>query len=298
MPDYLAFRRVYRNDLFHVGKGHDDNPPGRGSGRYPWGSGKKGVKNRKYDSEYKLKKYTSPMRENLKNLPTQILQVIPGLNLIVAVKYSIDFINYRFDNKDYVKKEGMPEKIRDLKKKEEETSILDDMKKCNPRIGNQKGKINNCVNCTVAMEMRQRGYDVQARSSGKGTSGNAYKQWFKDAKMEHERYSKEKKESRKEYVNRSYDDLCNKIEKCGNGSRGCVLVTYDLSVGSGSGHAMYWKVDNGRVTFYDGQNNSIDKTDRVFALSDPSFGYSWYRLDNLKLKEAVTERVVSRKVGK
>lgn len=26
--------------LAHYGKGHDDNPPGRGSGRYPWGSGK------------------------------------------------------------------------------------------------------------------------------------------------------------------------------------------------------------------------------------------------------------------
>lgn len=28
------------NVLLHYGKGHDDNPPGRGSGRYPFGSGK------------------------------------------------------------------------------------------------------------------------------------------------------------------------------------------------------------------------------------------------------------------
>jgi hypothetical protein len=27
------------NDLMHYGKGHDDNPPGRGSGRWAWGSG-------------------------------------------------------------------------------------------------------------------------------------------------------------------------------------------------------------------------------------------------------------------
>ena len=27
------------NELFHVGVGHEDNPPGRGSGRYGWGSG-------------------------------------------------------------------------------------------------------------------------------------------------------------------------------------------------------------------------------------------------------------------
>jgi hypothetical protein len=26
-------------DILHYGKGHDDNPPGRGSGRYAWGTG-------------------------------------------------------------------------------------------------------------------------------------------------------------------------------------------------------------------------------------------------------------------
>lgn len=29
------------NYLMHSGKGHDENPPGRGSGRYPWGSGER-----------------------------------------------------------------------------------------------------------------------------------------------------------------------------------------------------------------------------------------------------------------
>lgn len=28
-------------ELFHAGVGHDKNPPGRGSGRYAWGSGKR-----------------------------------------------------------------------------------------------------------------------------------------------------------------------------------------------------------------------------------------------------------------
>lgn len=36
-----------RTDLLHYGKGHDDNPPGRGSGRYAWGSGKEGGRERK-----------------------------------------------------------------------------------------------------------------------------------------------------------------------------------------------------------------------------------------------------------
>lgn len=31
-------------DILHYGKGHDDSPPGRGSGRYAWGSGKTDAK--------------------------------------------------------------------------------------------------------------------------------------------------------------------------------------------------------------------------------------------------------------
>lgn len=31
---------ISENYLSHEGRGHDENPPGRGSGRYPWGSGK------------------------------------------------------------------------------------------------------------------------------------------------------------------------------------------------------------------------------------------------------------------
>jgi hypothetical protein len=31
-------------DIIHYGKGHDDNPPGRGSGRYGWGTTKSGKK--------------------------------------------------------------------------------------------------------------------------------------------------------------------------------------------------------------------------------------------------------------
>ena len=43
----MKFDDSYYGELFedsdvviHEGRGHDDNPPGRGSGLYPWGSGK------------------------------------------------------------------------------------------------------------------------------------------------------------------------------------------------------------------------------------------------------------------
>lgn len=37
----LEYDLEHSDFLMHYGKGHDDNPPGRGSGRYPYGSGKR-----------------------------------------------------------------------------------------------------------------------------------------------------------------------------------------------------------------------------------------------------------------
>jgi hypothetical protein len=41
MSEIYLITKPSDSDLLHFGKGHDDNPPGRGSGRYAWGSGEK-----------------------------------------------------------------------------------------------------------------------------------------------------------------------------------------------------------------------------------------------------------------
>lgn len=42
MRDEIYIGALFSSDyLAHYGKGHDDNPPGRGSGRYPYGSGER-----------------------------------------------------------------------------------------------------------------------------------------------------------------------------------------------------------------------------------------------------------------
>ena len=244
---------------------------------------------------YKLNRYTSPVREDAKyfakRLGVQIAAAfIPGLTTV----YNANVIRKSFstfDTKDYTKKEGSYEKLSDLKKKSTPTDVSDDLKKANPRLGHQKGKVNNCTFCTVAMEMRARGYDVQARSKAQGAvTEKLYANMFKDFKMERPKMERLPNESRKDYVNRSYDKLCNEIEKCGNGARGYVGIKYEKA---NSGHAMYWKVENNRVTFYDGQSGKTNP-DKIFALADPAY-HSYARLDNLKLNDGVTEAVVSRK---
>lgn len=73
MPDYLAFRRAYRNDLLHVGKGHDDNPPGRGSGRYPYGSGERPFQSEETSFYKESNKTIRTNRDGSKSFPKDFI---------------------------------------------------------------------------------------------------------------------------------------------------------------------------------------------------------------------------------
>lgn len=42
--------------IAHTGVGHDDGPPGRGSGRYPYGSGERPMQDMEYNRGERIKK--------------------------------------------------------------------------------------------------------------------------------------------------------------------------------------------------------------------------------------------------
>lgn len=149
------------------------------------------------------------------------------------------------------------------------------------------------MNCTVAMEMRRRGYDVIARSKAQGVKVLSYQDWFKDVSFNRPISEPEAGESRKSYANRVYNNMCNEIEKLGNGARGYITTTYESPIGTmtSNGHSMFWEVNGNKVEFWDPQQGN-NKTDKVFALSHPN-GYMWGRLDNLQLKPQVTETIRS-----
>ncbi len=287
-----------KNELYHYGIK-------RRSGRYPWGSGERpfqGENRSAIGSQNKIK-YESPASRKIKNVfitagintPLQTANmIIPGFGLIanpiITFANANNMLKNKFDKTDYFKKEGPPEKISELKIKNQESDSTKDLKSVNPRIGQQKGRINNCLNCTAAMEMRARGYDVVARSSGSGDLAGIWKGIFKDAKIENPRVERIKGETRKEWVTKAFDNFCNQIEKNGEGSRGSAMFMYEKM--NGSGHSIFWKVENGTVVFYDGQCKKINNTN-LFSLSDPN-SYMFVRLDNLKLNgDNISTMVVS-----
>lgn len=283
------------NELYHYGIK-------RRSGRYPYGSGARPYQSEKKSKLEGLQKYKSPTSKIIKNYAKMGLNhflayLIPGYGLL----YNANQINtYRksvLDRKNYFKKEGEPEKLSELKKKKTEDSVYDDLKVVNKRIGKQKGKINNCVNCSISMEMRRRGYDVVARSSASGVAVTRFNDLFENPKIVHQKSTSSQSDfkNRKNYMDSRYDEFCQDIASDGDGARGAFVFNYDKMLGSATGHCIFYEVNGKTVNFYDGQSGkSGGNVDSLISISDPN-SWSYIRLDNLNLKNDITETVVSRK---
>lgn len=258
-----------------------------------------GYKDTKLQSgEYKINKYKNPTLERIR-MQMQVdglwaaigiaSQFIPGL----AIASSIGMKARRtyYEKKNWYKKEGPPEELKNLKKQVTKTTIDDDLKTTNTRKKKQGG-VSNCVNCTVNMEMRRRGYDTIARSAGMGQYTSAWKQWFdikdSDIKFIQKGDLKNKTLNRKKYANEQYNKLMNELEKQGDGARGYLGIDYE---GFNSGHAMFWEVTNGKAAIYDGQSGKTN-VDNVISLADPD-SYRYIRLDNKKVKPEVTMMIRS-----
>lgn len=290
--EIISLGGVAMNELYHYGIK-------RRSGRYPYGSGDRPHQHDgRISGNYRIKNYSSPLARKVSSGVISVgvniaSMFIPGFGLAWNANVIRTQIKHNYDWKDYYKKEGQPEKLSDLKKKQNKTTVSEDLKEINQRTGlTKKGRVNNCVCCSVAMELRQRGYDVISRSRGSGVTRNEWFNMFENIKFKNPTIEKERGESRRNKINRSYNNLCNSIEKEGEGSRGCMLIQYEKGK---SGHAFNWEVRNGRVQFMDSQSNSMD-LDKIFSLADPN-SYTYARLDNLKLKSDVTEFVMSNKKG-
>lgn len=172
-------------------------------------------------------------------------------------------------------------------------SVEDSYKKTNERYP-AFGTTNNCIACSMTMELRQRGYDVHARMFADGVDGEKMLQeCFKDPKIDYVsikspyggQISEEQKplyvESIKKAIGAEY----------GDGARGMAMIQWE---GVPIGHAIYFTVENGKAVFYDGQDGArnsgdVDAMLRTCDLTNVRIA----RLDNLELNDKIGEAVIS-----
>lgn len=258
---------------------------------YPIGEGRKQAS--KLIVGYEPLKYKSKTGRVLKDFGIAMARqtaamLIPGAATAMNAKSIADFTKHNLDSKDYVKKQGDFEKIKDIPKiPKDAQSIKTDLKVVNPSSGS--GRVNNCAYCVAAFEMRQRGYDVEARRKSEGTLAEKYKDWFDGVEFKTSGIKREAGESRKDWVTKNYNNLCENLEKYGKNARGYIGFNWEKAK---AGHTLSWMNDsNGKVTFYDAQSGKVNDWN---TFSFTSQVYTYGRLDNLKLKSEVTEACISR----
>lgn len=127
----------------------------------------------------------------------------------------------------------------------------------NPKYKNKEiigGSSTNCMLCTTAYEMRQRGYDVKAGLDS-GRNGFLPDDLFPKLFKNYEGTTKLMPQSSN--TKDKLADIEKHILSQGNGSRGNIMVWYNEMFGGG--HSMIWENVNDKVVFKDGQTGKVYK---------------------------------------
>ena len=182
-----------------------------------------------------------------------------------------------------------------LSLKTKATTLDEDMEAVNPiyHTNNKSYFDENCGACTIAYDLRRRGYDVAAvdedtyRKSG-GTL-NDLVDCYDNAKLIDMSYIARKYNiSEKSSTGHPTKELVSCMEKEmlseGDGARGNFLTVWSL----GGGHSISWEVENGEIVYRDCQTNEKVELDKWLGMSDEFY---YFRTDNLTPNERIEDYV-------
>lgn len=277
------------SDISHHGRkgqkwGVKNGPP------YPLDITNKDYKHMQTSEKGHKLKYISPFTSALKSAAIAYIPVVGDLYLVSSInQYAQSQSKKKFDDK-----EGPIEKMSEMAKKDMETSAKSDMKLVNPRGIDNRGTYNNCVYCSVAMEMRRRGYDVRARRSPSGFNNAEILKFYKGATTKRMTAEDPPTWFSGKYMKDNIKKLGDALEKEGLNQRGLLTISY---MNKFSGHALFWETDSqGKLTIYDGQSKKVNPNE-CLSLMDPR-GTLIINTTKATPADNIGELVVSRKRGK
>lgn len=242
-----------------------------GDGKFV-GNGKFGLRKIKADYSYHDKTDTVKNRtEKARKMIPEIQKwddkeqraIYKGKNLIRKMKVLRFNVSRIMDDTEV--KSGLP-----LKRKA--TAIEEDFKKINPSYGDGTASAgNNCALCTVAFDMRKRGYDVIARQHAPinllyDVGEQDIKLMYKNTTEIHAKDSK---------------SLVSKLSKEPEGSSGAAFTEWK---GHNSGHVVAYVIQNGKPVFYDAQSGKKYKNPLDIFKVEDSVNTSFMRLDDKEPK--------------
>ena len=153
----------------------------------------------------------------------------------------------------------------------------------------------NCGACTIAYDLRRRGYDVAAvdedtyHKSG-GTVTDLLNCYDDPTLITQSDIAKKYNISKESLSEHPTKELVSCMEKemlsGGEGARGIFITEWTL----GGAHSISWEVENGETVYRDCQSNEKVDLDRWLGMSD---GFYYFRTDNLTPNEKILDYVQS-----
>ena len=151
----------------------------------------------------------------------------------------------------------------------------------------------NCQSCTLAYDLRQRGYDVEAAPYDDDETWQAnlegISEWYEGVTEKDWTMSKLSSESLTPQKD-MYDKVTDTFNEMPNGSYGQFCIDWSL----GGGHSMVWEKENGKVTIRDCQTNEKYSYDEIH-LNDTLYNYVRcvyvLRTDDKKITNEALKRV-------
>lgn len=175
------------------------------------------------------------------------------------------------------------EMLSELNRKQNSTTLDADMAACNPKYSNGGVYKNNCISCTLAYDLRRRGYDVESApiDTTSAVNGSLPVQlgFYKGEKLQTFEIQNNPDIAVKQFTKN--------LLGYGDGSRGMLRIRWK----NGDGHAAVWEVDGNSVVIRDPQNNAMaDLSDYVRRAKT----FYYFRTDNLEPTKKVCRFVKNR----